>query len=402
MTSAEGLLMLVVEDHDFQRRMVARMLHALGAKGVLLAGNGREALALLQGATPVLAVDIIVCDLDMPEMDGMEFLRNLGQMGSPIAVIISSAKDRALLSSVKKMAIAYGVYLLGMIEKPVTLAKLTDLIDCYEPPKSTATLPTKAHHGITLDEILVSIREKQFYLVYQPKVSLATGLVIGAEALVRWKHPSRGIVPPNDFIPLLEKFGNLDELTLLLMKIAAAACRKWRDQGHDWKVSVNVSQSSLREPALAEQVSQILGEAGLDPKHMILEITESADIAELGPSLENLARLRMRGFGLSIDDYGIGFSSLQQLMRIPFTELKIDQSFVMDCSLSSPSATIIQSNVDIARQLKLSCVAEGVQTQADWDLLKTAGCDIVQGYLISKPLSEDDFVEFSKTYTVGD
>src|SRR5476651_1565734 len=159
MTVADGLIALVVEDDDFQRRTVARMLRSLGAREVREAGDGRQALASMQGAAPA---DLVVCDLDMPEMDGMEFIRHLGQANSAVSVIIASAQDRALLSSVDKMAQAYGVRLLGVIEKPVTLEGLVDLIALHQPPKPQSARAAAGAPSFSLEQILHGVREKQF------------------------------------------------------------------------------------------------------------------------------------------------------------------------------------------------------------------------------------------------
>lgn len=391
MTVADGLIALVVEDDDFQRRTVARMLRALGAREAREAGDGKQALASIRGAA---LVDLVVCDLDMPEMDGMEFIRHLGQANSAVSVIIASAQDRSLLSSVDKMAHAYGVRLLGVIEKPVTIEGLRNLIASHEP---LTPQPARAFAGtpsFSLDQILHGVQEKQFEPFFQPKVELATGRVVGAEALARWRHPEHGLVGPNAFIAPLEQSGKIDEFTLLMLENAAGACRAWRERGMELTVSVNLSLVSLTDTMLANRITEAVRSACLDPRYMILEITETAAMTEVAPALENLARLRMRGFGLSVDDYGTGFSSLRQLTRVPFTELKIDQGFVAGCAANPSSRTIVESSVEMARGLNIKSVAEGVETQADWEVLQATGCDMAQGYFIAKPMQESSFLAF--------
>ena len=391
MAVARGLIALVVEDDNFQRQTVVRMLRALGARETREAADGRQALASIRDATPV---DLVICDLDMPEMDGMELMRHLGQVNSAISVIIASAQDRPLLNAVDKMAHAYGVRLLGVIEKPVTFKTLKNLIALHEPPR-----PQPAHTGagapsFSLDQIVQGVRERQFEPFFQPKVELATGRVVGAEALARWRHPEHGLIGPYAFIAPLEQSGKLDELTLLMLEKAASACRAWRERGMELTVSVNLSLVSLTDTMLASRITETVRSTGLDPRYMTLEITETTAMTEVAPALENLARLRMRGFGLSIDDYGTGFSSLRQLTRVPFTELKIDQSFVAGCAANPSSRAIVESSVEMARRLDIKSVAEGVETQADWDVLQAAGCDVAQGYFIAKPMQASAFLTF--------
>jgi len=391
MIVAEGLIMLVVEDDDFQRRTVARMLRSMGALKVMEARDGKEALALLRGPA---RVDLVVCDLDMPEMDGMELLRHLGQAHNNASVIICSAQNRSLLLSVEKMACAYGVRLLGAIEKPLTRDRIEDLIAGYEPAISPSAHPATGVTGFTLDQVLCGLRGGQFESFFQPKVEMATGRTIGAEALARWRHPKHGLVGPNAFISLLEQSRNIDELTFAILEKAVHACRAWCKGGLELTVSVNLSLVSLADVALADRILQVVRSSGLGPGDVILEITETVAMTEVATALENLARLRMWGFGLSVDDFGTGFSSLRQLTRVPFTEIKIDREFVTGCATNPSSRTIVESSVEMARRLEITSVAEGVETQEDWDVLKAAGCDTAQGYFIAKPLDSNSFLAF--------
>ncbi len=389
------MTMMVVEDHDFQRRTLVRMLSSLGVREVLEACDGQQALALLRDTH----VDLVVCDLDMPEMDGMEFIRHLGQTGLTVSVIISSAQDKALLSSVEKMARAYNVRLLGTLEKPVKLADFKNMIARHEPSKPKVVRADVA--GFSLEQILHGMQQKQFEPFFQPKLELTTGRIVGAEALARWRHPEHGIVAPYAFIALLEQSKNIDELTFAMLGAAADACRTWRERGLELTVSVNLSLVSLDDTMLADRITQAVRAEGLDPRSMVLEITETAAMTDIAHALENLARLRMRGFGLSIDDYGTGYASMQQLARIPFTELKIDQGFVTGCVADKAARAIVQSSVVMARSMGIKSVAEGVETQADWDAMKAAGCDVAQGYLIAKPMDAAAFLEFCVTHKAG-
>jgi EAL domain-containing protein (putative c-di-GMP-specific phosphodiesterase class I)/ActR/RegA family two-component response regulator len=398
MVVASNLVALVVEDDGFQRRTVARMLRSLGVSEVREARDGKEGLASMQSSAQV---DLVVCDLDMPEMDGMEFLRHLGRANSPASVVISSAKDRSLAVSVEKMALAYGVRLLGLMEKPVTLAGLEDMIarrDATEPQLRRLSIADPCY---SLEQILHGVRNKQFVPFYQPKVALATGRVLGMEALARWHHPDHGLVAPNAFISVLELSGYIDELTLTILKHAAGACFRMHKRGLILTVSVNLSLASLTDTTMADRITKVVRSIGLDPRYMIFEITETAAMTQIAPALENLARLRMRGFGLAVDDFGTGFATLEQLTRVPFTELKIDKTFVTGSAANVASGIIVESSVEMARKLGITSVAEGVESLADWQMVKSARCDIAQGYFVARPMDEGLFVDYCTANTVA-
>jgi EAL domain-containing protein (putative c-di-GMP-specific phosphodiesterase class I) len=190
----------------------------------------------------------------------------------------------------------------------------------------------------------------------------------------------------------------MENLTFLMLEKAAKVCRQFRDNGKTMTLSVNLSLSSLSDITLADRITQTVRDAGVDPHHIILEVTESAAMTNVAEALENLARLRMRGFGLSIDDYGTGFSSIQQLTRVPFTELKIDQTFVTHCNGDRALRVILESSIDMARKLRVRSVAEGVEERTEWELLKELNCDVAQGYFIAKPMNCEDFLDFTERY----
>lgn len=392
--------MLIVEDHDFQRRTMARIVRGLGIENVLEAANGREGLEAIRSA--IHPPEIVLCDLKMPEMDGMAFIRHMGETKSGLKIIIISALDPVLLGSVAKMADAYGVQLLGVIEKPVTSERLRHLLATHKVAgkKISPTRPAPPP-GFSLQEIRTGIANREFEPFFQPKVEMSGRQVVGAEALARWRHPVRGIVSPYAFILELERNNDIDALTFLMLEKAASSGCKWSDKGLDIVVSVNLSLTSLADTSLADRITECVKDAGLDPGRMVLEVTETAAMTELAPALENLTRLRMHGFGLSIDDYGTGFASMQQLARVPFTELKIDQSFVTGCAQNRAAHLIVETSLALARGLKLKTVAEGIETEEDWGIIKAANCEVAQGYLISPPLDENAFLEFCQRNKYG-
>jgi EAL domain-containing protein (putative c-di-GMP-specific phosphodiesterase class I)/FixJ family two-component response regulator len=381
---------LVVEDHGFQRWVIGNLLATLGAKHVYSAPDGIAALELYKTLEP--PVDIIVSDLDMPGMDGLEFIRHVGEVGRPVSLILVSGLERSLIASVESMARAYGVHLLGAIEKPATAKKLTAAIAAYgaglhgvERAKPAPILP--------LEEILQGLARDEFTPYFQAKMDLETGEVRGAEAVARWLHPEHGIVTPQGFVKALEECGRIAQLTDLMLRQGAKCCARWMAAGSQATLAVNLSLVSLSDMSIAERFTEIATAEGIKPRNIVLEITESAAATHLGKVLENLSRLRMKGFGLSIDDYGTGYSSMQQLTRIAFTELKIDQSFVRNSAQPS-SRAMIESSLEMAEKLDIVAVAEGIETRAEWDLLRELGCPMGQGYFIARPMDATEFLRY--------
>jgi len=382
---------LVVEDHGFQRWVTGNLLEGMGAKHVYSASDGRVALEMLSELDP--PIDIVISDLDMPGMDGMEFIRHLGETETPVSLIVASALDRALVASVEAMAKAYGVHLLGAIEKPATVKKLQALLDGYAPRASRKPLRVE---DLSAAEIADGLRCGQFEAFFQPKVEVATNRFKGAEANARWRHPTRGMISPASFITVLETSGLIGTLTETILKSAAANCARWREAGALASVSVNLSLTMLADTELADRMRWIVESQGLEPQHVIFEVTESAAAGNLGKALENLSRLRMKGFGLSIDDYGTGYSSMERLARVPFTELKIDKAFVQNAAADPGSRAMLESSLEMAQKLRITAVAEGVETKAQWDLLRALHCPLAQGYYIAKPMEADAFLEWSR------
>jgi EAL domain-containing protein (putative c-di-GMP-specific phosphodiesterase class I)/CheY-like chemotaxis protein len=394
------LRFLVVEDHGFQRWFMGNLLQSLGAKYILSAADGQAALDIFRNYDQ--PIDIIVSDLDMPGMDGMAFIRHLGEIGTAVSLIVASSMDRAVVATVETMAKAYGVELLGTIDKPATAKKLRAVIDLYRAaggePKRPAITRTNM---FTLEEILEGLKREEFEPFFQPKMDMRSSEARSAEAIARWRHPREGIVGPQAFVRLLEENGEIGRLTAIMLRKSVASCRFWQDAGHDVSLSINLSLDSLADVDLADRMMQVVYSQGLEPRHVIFEVTESAMAADLGRALENLSRLRMKGFGLSIDDYGTGYSSMQQLTQIPFTELKIDQSFVKNAATKPSSRAMLESSLEMARKLDIVAVAEGVESQVEWDLLRELGCQQAQGYYIARPMEAGEFIEWLRIKRIG-
>jgi diguanylate cyclase (GGDEF)-like protein len=240
------------------------------------------------------------------------------------------------------------------------------------------------------------IERTELTLVYQPKVDLASGRVRSLEALARWTHPQLGPVSPGEFVPIAEQTGGARRLTSWALGAAIAQMAAWRRDGIDIDVAVNLSAPDLLDSQLGDEILETLGKHGVPPTHLILEITEGAVIRDPALAVRNMQLLRIAGVRFSLDDFGTGYSSLSQLSRLPLDELKIDRSFIIRAHERRDDVTIIMSTIELAHNMGLKVVAEGVETQEAWNLLRRLGCDLVQGYLISRPLSVADTVAFLK------
>ncbi|MEA3157571.1 MAG: hypothetical protein QOK44_5160 [Betaproteobacteria bacterium] len=386
------LSFLVAEDSEFERERLVGMLKAAGATTVWWASDGQNALAVLLNAKT--SVDVIITDLAMPVMDGLEFMRKAGHSGYRGSVVIASALDSSLLASAEAMAKAYGINLLGAINKPITAQLLEAALIRHAAPEPRLHAQSVAGRSFTPDEIVHGLEQDEFEPFFQPKVELASRQVVGAEALARWRHPKQGIILPAAFIKVLEDAGKIDELMWVMLRKAIIFCGTLNSTGIESTVAVNLSPKSLNNVELAGRLAAIVQRHNLAPSTVCLEITESAATTDLGAALENLTRLRMTGFGLSIDDFGTGYSSMEQLTRIPFTELKIDRAFVANAVTHEAARAMLTSSLQIARQLKIKAVAEGVETQQEWDLLQELGCDLAQGYFIARPMEASVYVSW--------
>lgn len=389
------LRLLLVEDHPFQRAALLHILGALGARNVRSAADGRAAMALLQASRP--GPDIIITDMDMPGMDGMEFLRHVGQAGRPVSVIVASAADDAVLASVESMARAYGVHVIGVLGKPVTLEAMERVLRGHQAAAARPAAVPRPCRVHAVDEIAHGLREGQFEPFFQPKLELATGRLRGVEALARWRRPGEGIIAPAAFLPALEAEPALMEaLTWQMLARSTAACAAWRKAGLQTCVSVNISAGGLADVTFVARLAAMVRNHGLKPAHLMLEVTESAAVrTDCGAAMENVARLRMRGFGLACDDFGTGYATVEQLARLPFTELKIDQGFVRNARDRAAARIILRSTLEMARHLGLVSVGEGVQTQQEWDLLLELGCELAQGYFIAPAMEASAVVQWS-------
>jgi EAL domain-containing protein (putative c-di-GMP-specific phosphodiesterase class I)/CheY-like chemotaxis protein len=382
---------LVVEDDSFQRWMLEQQLWQLNAAHVSSAADGRMALEALRDGH----FDVIVSDLDMPGMDGMEFLRRLSELPAAPLVVLSTGQAGAIISSVENMAEAYGIRLLGSIEKPATRAKLAAVLGNYAALSEARNASTAPQEGLA-DLLPAALENGEIKPWFQPKIEISTNRIVGAEALARWVRPDGSMLLPDRFLRDAERLRLMPLLTETIVARSCEACAQWHRHGISAEVSLNMSPAVLGGGDVADALSTAVTSYGIKPSDVTIELTESAAAKDLGPVLETLTRLRMRGFGLSIDDFGTGYATMQQLTRIPFSELKIDQSFVKAGSSRPASRAVIESSIAMASKLGLRTVAEGVETQAEWQLVRDLGCDLAQGWLLGKAMPLDRFIELAR------
>jgi EAL domain-containing protein (putative c-di-GMP-specific phosphodiesterase class I) len=380
------LSVMVVEDHGFQRRMALRLLAELGVTRVHEAEDGNSALEVLRALPQV--PDIVLVDLDLPGMDGIELIGHMAEAKLARAVVVASALDPALMNTVQTMARAYGLRVLANVEKPLTSAKLSEVMSSFEAQEDDIDDDVKIE--IDRPAIQDALARSAFIPYFQPQVTLSNGHAVAVEALARWRLDDGQIVRPTQFIPAVEREGLIDQLTEQILDSACAYKSKWRQAGLHMRVAVNVSMLNLVDVKVIDRFLEIVRRHEVEPREVVLEITESSVMGEAAHALHVLARLRLKGFGLSIDDFGTGYSSLSQLSQIPFTELKIDQSFVSGAARQPRKRAVVEASLGLARKLNLGVVAEGVENVEEWQMLADLGCTFAQGYLISRPVQGDE------------
>jgi EAL domain-containing protein (putative c-di-GMP-specific phosphodiesterase class I) len=259
----------------------------------------------------------------------------------------------------------------------------------------TSTMNATALERLNLESKLrYALERKEFVVYYQPQVSLKTGQIVGIEALVRWQHPDLGLIPPLKFIPLAEETGLSVPLGLWVLRTACAQNKAWQEAGYPpLKVAVNLSTRLFKQQNLIQQVAQVLQETGLDPDYLELELTEGIIMENIETAIITLKELKKMGVHLSVDDFGTGYSSLAYLKQFPIDTLKIDRSFVLDITTDPDDAMIALLIINMAHNLKLKVIAEGVETKEQLTFLRSYNCDEIQGYLFSRPVPAEELVK---------
>ncbi len=337
---------------------------------------------------------LVVLDLQMPEVDGIELLRFMAAHGSRAHVLIASGMDGRILQTAEQVGRSRGLSMLGALRKPLLLADLETRLRSV----------LSSEPQIEAEDIERALRGTQFAVHYQPKaIRVAPGKwnIEGVEALTRWRHPDLGPVSPARFIPLAERYGLISHLTDYVLEAAFRQSRAWDELGLKLSTAINLSPQLVNDFGFPDRVARLAKDMGIDASRVIFEITETAAMADPATSMDVLTRLRVKNFGLSIDDFGTGYSSLKQLYLMPFSELKIDNSFVLDLSDNDDARVMVETMVLLAHKLHLTVCAEGVETRAALDFLEDCGCDRAQGYFIGRPMPGEAIPECVRTWNTA-
>jgi EAL domain-containing protein (putative c-di-GMP-specific phosphodiesterase class I)/ActR/RegA family two-component response regulator len=373
-TGAAQPRLLMIDDDLAFCRVIQRVAKSHGVD-VITTDNAQNFVRTAQSWGPAM----ILTDLQMPGTDGIELLRELAGIRCAAEIVLVSGLDLRTLDTALRLGRERGLKMHGVLQKPVSRDALNTLMARLEPIDGS----------FVARELGQAIVDDQLFIEYQPKICGRRAVIIGVEALVRWRHPGRGIIRPDLFIPLAEETDHIDPLTDWVFSAAVKQAAAWQRQGFSLDVAVNVSARNLRDIRFPDRLAQRCREFGAEPQAVTLELTETSAMRDAVHMMDVLTRLRVKGFKLSIDDFGTGYSSLIQLRKMPFSELKLDLSFVKNMLMDRDCEVIVTAMVDLAHKLGLQSVAEGVENEPIWDALRSMGCDRGQGYYHGRPMSAD-------------
>ncbi|EGR1893152.1 EAL domain-containing protein [Vibrio vulnificus] len=372
------LKILVVDDHPIHLTLMKQQLAKIPNTHVATEQTVASALSTLSDEH----YDFIFCDLDMPHNDGIDLLISLNELKYTGNVALISALDRPIISAVSAMCEHFSFQVLGKISKPYSNNDIQQLLDnAANALKPARKLRRKI--DVSDQEFLFDLANGRVKNYYQPLVDCRTGDVVGYEALARWLHPVHGMLSPALFLPIVERC----HLSLELFDIVTDnAIRDARYINQGQRISINADQINIEDGNFSERFIAKCLENQVEPSVFTIEITENTSFSNSVALYKNLAKLRLNGVNVSIDDFGTGHSSLEKLSLLPFNELKIDRSFVSEMEIDSKKQKIVNSICGLAKSLNLKIVAEGVEKQSTWNMLKKYNIDVCQGYLFNKPM----------------
>lgn len=345
----------------------------------------------------------ILLDLTMPGSDGIEVLRELAASGCRAAIILASGQDKRILATAQRLGQSLGLDMHPPLQKPIPVPALEEALAAVRSTGTPAITQGKGEAGpakpsVTERRLAQAIKTGELVLHYQPKIALQDKdgyTITGCEALVRWQHPDRGLVPPGEFVPLAERSSLIGLLTEVVLQKAVAQLRAWKAMGIHLPVSVNLSPVQLTDLSLPDRIAGLLDEAGVERELLVVEITEQAAMADIAAATDILTRLRLKNIAVSLDDFGAGYSSLVEIYRLPLSELKLDRSLIVDLDHDQDARTVVSALVALALTLGIPVCAEGIETQDTADFLQSIKCQKAQGFFFSKPLPAEDFTRLA-------
>jgi EAL domain-containing protein (putative c-di-GMP-specific phosphodiesterase class I)/CheY-like chemotaxis protein len=367
------------------------------------AGLGLECVACTDASAALATghddIALILLDLMMPQMDGIEALRLLSEQRCTASIVLMSAINKRVMETAEKLARALGLRIAGHLEKPFSLLQLETVLQKHAGLESSVFVAAGIETPLPDDLIRTAIRLNQIILHYQPQIEIATGEVMGVEALARINHQELGLIYPESFIARAESLGLIDELSWLVVDRALQEVKQFAgEDGMIPRLAVNIDVSSLHDLKFPDLFIALVRKHKIPPENVVVEITESGLLDALSHTLDVLARLRMKGIHLSVDDFGTGYAMMQQLANIPATELKIDKIFIFDMQANTSDRIMVQKSIELGHELGMKVIAEGVEKKEQLELLRTRGCDLAQGYLFSRPLPPGELVRWLADY----
>lgn len=385
----KNLSVTILDDDDFILDVIHSMIEGMGIRNIVSYTNAKQALSELD-----LADDhqVVLCDLNMPEMDGVEVIRILGQSHFAGAIIVLSGEDSRTLQTVVNMGRAYHLRLIGALVKPVSQAELRRMFKLVE---TSITKSNYVNAELSVQDLAANM-DGALEPYFQPQVDVCSGEMVGVEALARWLRPDGSILGPAAFIQLAEDNKLIDRMTDLIITKSLGHWRQWHDEGSDLSISVNMSMHSLNRIDFPDQLVAEMQGIGMPLDRLVLEITESHLAQDIRTAADVLTRLCLKRIRLSVDDFGTAYSNMEKLLMVPFSELKIDRSFVHGAAQNPSSYAILKASVDLAKRLNMKVVAEGVENQEDWDCVAKLACDWVQGYFVARPMPGNQVMEWMR------
>ncbi|WP_372865588.1 EAL domain-containing protein [Spongiibacter sp.] len=375
---------LIVDDDAFMRQMLLTISSSV-SKHVETADSGEAAIRCFDRDSG--RPDIIILDLKMPDIDGVQFARMLSNRNFFGSVILVSGADERILQTTASLIRRQNIDVLGYLHKPVSSTLLQQLLQQWQP--TTQSAERSAQLVFTAEDLQLALNRREFFNLYQPKVRLTDGAIAGFESLVRWRHPEHGILSPGDFLTQFATANDLQSLTRQVIDMAFSEAANWQSTKPAPSLAVNVTMEDMRLAEFPSLVRELAEHYCIPAPQVTIEVTESSNIDDSLQAIDTATSLRIMGFSLSIDDFGTGHSTLSQLRDMPFSELKIDRGFVTGASTDDTRRSIFNASLNLANELSMSVVAEGIESESDWAFARRAGCEYGQGYFISQPIMAD-------------